>query len=112
LINWCCSYKQRGEEAVRANNVFIYVTYEGMVNIGEISDPVSVADLIYLFFPLMWRFLMFIVIKNLKVRQQAMQHQIAYFGQTPSQLLTVPHIKRRALADVLHLQVHFSYDIY
>ncbi|XXG57288.1 hypothetical protein AAC387_Pa03g4483 [Persea americana] len=33
------------------------------------------------------------------------QNQIVYFGQTTSQLLTVPHIKRRALADVLHLQL-------
>lgn len=40
-----------------------------------------------------------------------MQDQIVYFGQTPSQLLTVPHIKRRALADVLHRQVYFGLDV-
>ncbi|KAF8393927.1 hypothetical protein HHK36_020129 [Tetracentron sinense] len=31
--------------------------------------------------------------------------QIAYFGQTPSQLLTGPHLKKKPLADVLHLQI-------
>lgn len=40
-----------------------------------------------------------------KVQQRATQDQIAYFGQTPSQLLTVPHIKRMPLADVLQMQV-------
>lgn len=40
-----------------------------------------------------------------KVQQRATQDQIAYFGQTPSQLLTVPHLKKMPLADVLHLQV-------
>ena len=40
-----------------------------------------------------------------KAQQHATQDQIAYFGQTPSQLLVVPHLKRMPLADVLHLQV-------
>ncbi|EPS70914.1 hypothetical protein M569_03844 [Genlisea aurea] len=38
------------------------------------------------------------------VQRRAAQDQIAYFGQTPSQLLTVPHIKRLPLADVLNMQ--------
>ncbi|KAM1185711.1 hypothetical protein TB2_014614 [Malus domestica] len=60
-----------------ANNFFFYITYEGTVDIDKISDP---------------------------VQQRATQDQIAYFGQTPSQLLTFPHLKRLPLADVLHLQ--------
>lgn len=44
-----------------------------------------------------------------KVQQRATQDQIAYFGQTPSQLLTVPHLKKMPLADVLHLQVKISF---
>lgn len=40
-----------------------------------------------------------------KVQQRAMQDQIAYFGQTPSQLLTTPHMKKMQLSDVLHMQV-------
>lgn len=35
------SYKQRGKEAIQANNVFFYITYEGTVDIDKISDPVS-----------------------------------------------------------------------
>lgn len=34
-------YKQRGKEAVMANNVFFYITYEGTVDIDKITDPVS-----------------------------------------------------------------------
>ncbi|PON35234.1 WD repeat containing protein [Parasponia andersonii] len=79
-IDLIFGYKQRGKEAISANNVFFYVTYEGTVDIDKISDP---------------------------VQQRATQDQIAYFGQTPSQLLTVPHRKRMPLADVLHLQTIF-----
>ncbi|GAV85295.1 WD40 domain-containing protein/Beach domain-containing protein/DUF1088 domain-containing protein [Cephalotus follicularis] len=79
-IDLIFGYKQRGKEAILANNVFFYITYEGTVNIDKISDP---------------------------VQQHAMQDQIAYFGQTPSQLLTVPHMKKMPLADVLHLQTIF-----
>ncbi|XP_010559117.1 PREDICTED: BEACH domain-containing protein C2-like [Tarenaya hassleriana] len=73
-------YKQRGKEAILANNVFFYITYEGTVDIDKITDP---------------------------VQQRATQDQIAYFGQTPSQLLTVPHMKRIPLKDVLHMQTIF-----
>lgn len=79
-IDLIFGYKQRGKEAVAANNVFFYITYEGTVDIDKISDP---------------------------VQQCATQDQIAYFGQTPSQLLTVPHLKKMPLAEVLHLQTIF-----
>ncbi|XP_021904492.1 BEACH domain-containing protein C2 [Carica papaya] len=79
-IDLIFGYKQRGREAIQANNVFFYITYEGAVDIDKISDP---------------------------VQQRATQDQIAYFGQTPSQLLTVPHMKKMPLADVLHLQTIF-----
>ncbi|KAM7508730.1 hypothetical protein LguiA_019183 [Lonicera macranthoides] len=80
-IDLIFGYKQRGKEAISANNVFFYVTYEGTVDIDKISDP---------------------------VQQRATQDQIAYFGQTPSQLLTVPHLKKLPLADVLRLQTIFQ----
>ncbi|XP_048496955.1 BEACH domain-containing protein C2 isoform X2 [Beta vulgaris subsp. vulgaris] len=85
-IDLIFGYKQRGREAIGANNVFFYITYEGTVDIDKISDP---------------------------VQQRATQDQIAYFGQTPSQLLTAPHIKRMALADALQLQVihHSKYIV-
>ncbi|CAN4125733.1 unnamed protein product [Withania somnifera] len=79
-IDLIFGYKQRGKEAIQSNNVFFYLTYEGTVDIDKIIDP---------------------------VQQRAMQDQIAYFGQTPSQLLTVPHMKRIPLADVLQLQTIF-----
>ncbi|XP_012083537.1 BEACH domain-containing protein C2 isoform X2 [Jatropha curcas] len=79
-IDLIFGYKQRGKEAIQANNVFFYITYEGSVDIDKISDP---------------------------VQQRATQDQIAYFGQTPSQLLTVPHLKKMPLGDVLHLQSIF-----
>ncbi|PWA45076.1 BEACH domain-containing protein [Artemisia annua] len=79
-IDLIFGYKQRGKEAISANNVFFYITYEGTVDIDKIVDP---------------------------VQQRAMQDQIAYFGQTPSQLLTTPHIKRMPLSDVLHMQTIF-----
>ncbi|KAK7340142.1 hypothetical protein VNO77_20836 [Canavalia gladiata] len=79
-IDLIFGYKQRGKEAVTANNVFFYITYEGTVDLDKISDP---------------------------VQQHAIQDQIAYFGQTPSQLLTVPHLKKMPLAEVLHLQTIF-----
>ncbi|TVU28919.1 hypothetical protein EJB05_20457 [Eragrostis curvula] len=79
-IDLIFGYKQRGKEAVIANNVFPHVTYEGMVDVDKISDP---------------------------VQRRATQNQISYFGQTPSQLLTVPHIRRRPLADILQCQTIF-----
>ncbi|XP_027928057.1 BEACH domain-containing protein C2 [Vigna unguiculata] len=79
-IDLIFGFKQRGKEAVTANNVFFYTTYEGTVDLDKISDP---------------------------VQQRAIQDQIAYFGQTPSQLLTVPHLKKKPLAEVLHLQTIF-----
>ncbi|CAI9764807.1 unnamed protein product [Fraxinus pennsylvanica] len=79
-IDLIFGYKQRGKEAIQASNVFFYITYEGTVDIDKISDP---------------------------AQQEATQDQIAYFGQTPSQLLSVPHMKRMPLADVLHMQTIF-----
>ncbi|XP_019082502.1 PREDICTED: BEACH domain-containing protein C1-like [Camelina sativa] len=79
-IDLIFGYKQRGKEATLANNVFFYTTYEGTVDIDKITDP---------------------------VKRQATQDQIVNFGQTPSQLLTVPHIKRMPLKDVIHMQTIF-----
>ncbi|XP_049936252.1 BEACH domain-containing protein C2 isoform X2 [Nymphaea colorata] len=79
-IDLIFGYKQRGKEAIAANNVFFYITYEGAVDIDKITDPVL---------------------------RQATQDQIAYFGQTPSQLLAIPHVRKRPLAEALHLQTIF-----
>lgn len=39
-IDLIFGYKQRGPEAVRATNVFYYLTYEGSVDLDSITDPV------------------------------------------------------------------------
>ncbi|XP_067642069.1 neurobeachin isoform X12 [Eurosta solidaginis] len=72
-IDLIFGYKQRGPEAIRATNVFYYLTYEGSVDLDAISDPVM---------------------------REAVENQIRNFGQTPSQLLMEPHPPR---SSAMHL---------
>ncbi|XP_073999314.1 A kinase anchor protein rugose isoform X3 [Rhodnius prolixus] len=72
-IDLIFGYKQRGPEAVRATNVFYYLTYEGSVDMDSISDPLM---------------------------REAIENQIRNFGQTPSQLLMEPHPPR---SSAMHL---------
>lgn len=60
-------YKQRGAEAVKADNVFYYLTYEGAVDVEAVRD---------------------------KQQRAALETQIQEFGQTPVQLFTRPHPAR------------------
>ena len=71
-IDLVFGYKQRGPAAVRANNVFYYLTYEGNVDMEAITDPTLL---------------------------KATQDQIANFGQTPSQLTRKPHPRRMSAED-------------
>uniref|UniRef100_H2YT35 BEACH-type PH domain-containing protein n=1 Tax=Ciona savignyi TaxID=51511 RepID=H2YT35_CIOSA len=66
-IDLIFGFKQRGPEAVRATNVFYYLTYEGSVDLNKITDPVE---------------------------RSGLRDQIKNFGQTPSQLQMVPHPPR------------------
>uniref|UniRef100_A0A7N8XMH7 Neurobeachin n=1 Tax=Mastacembelus armatus TaxID=205130 RepID=A0A7N8XMH7_9TELE len=72
-IDLIFGYKQRGPEAVRALNVFHYLTYEGSVNLDSITEPLL---------------------------REATEAQIQSFGQTPSQLLIEPHPPR---SSAMHL---------
>uniref|UniRef100_A0AAX7SKG4 Neurobeachin n=1 Tax=Astatotilapia calliptera TaxID=8154 RepID=A0AAX7SKG4_ASTCA len=72
-IDLIFGYKQRGPEAMRALNVFHYLTYEGSVNLDSITDPLL---------------------------REATEAQIQSFGQTPSQLLIEPHPPR---SSAMHL---------
>ncbi|VVC86507.1 unnamed protein product [Leptidea sinapis] len=72
-IDLIFGYKQRGPEAVRATNVFYYLTYEGGVRLEQVGDAVTRA---------------------------AVEEQIRSFGQTPAQLSAEPHPPR---ASPLHL---------
>ncbi|KAJ9074230.1 hypothetical protein DSO57_1008753 [Entomophthora muscae] len=67
-IDLIFGFKQTGPEAVKALNLFYYLTYEGAVDLDAISDPLE---------------------------RRSIQEQIYHFGQTPTQLLTSPHPQRR-----------------
>ncbi|XP_076628561.1 A kinase anchor protein rugose isoform X5 [Colletes latitarsis] len=72
-IDLIFGYKQKGPEAVRATNVFYYLTYEGSVDLDTITDSLI---------------------------REAIENQIRNFGQTPSQLLMEPHPPR---SSAMHL---------
>ncbi|CAM9326778.1 unnamed protein product, partial [Chrysoparadoxa australica] len=60
-------YKQRGIEAVKAQNVFVHLTYEGQVDLDAIEDPMM---------------------------REATLAQIQEFGQTPARIFLRPHPRR------------------
>ncbi|KAL3282016.1 hypothetical protein HHI36_005219 [Cryptolaemus montrouzieri] len=71
LHNWIdliFGYKQQGEEAKKANNVFYYLCYEGNVDLDSITDL---------------------------NQRHALEVQIMEFGQIPKQVFNVPHPKRK-----------------
>ncbi|XP_036379275.1 neurobeachin a isoform X3 [Megalops cyprinoides] len=72
-IDLIFGYKQRGPEAVRALNLFHYLSYEGSVSLDTITDPLL---------------------------REVMETQIQCFGQVPSQLLIEPHPPR---SSAMHL---------
>ena len=68
-IDLIFGFKQRGKEAVKANNVFYYLTYEGAIDLDNVTDPAE---------------------------REAYEIQIMEFGQTPRQLYSMPHPPRQA----------------
>ncbi|XP_051842430.1 neurobeachin [Antechinus flavipes] len=93
-IDLIFGYKQRGPEAVRALNVFHYLTYEGSVNLDSITDPIlrEIPEAFFIRDPHT-----FLLTKDFI---KAMEAQIQNFGQTPSQLLIEPHPPR---SSAMHL---------
>lgn len=75
-IDLIFGYKQRVPEAIRAINVFYYLTYQGNVNLNLIQDVAL---------------------------REAIETQIRHFGQTPSQLTTEPHPPRSSALHVAPL---------
>ncbi|XP_074539600.1 neurobeachin-like protein 2 isoform X1 [Halichoeres trimaculatus] len=71
-IDLIFGYKQRGEEAVNALNVFYYCTYEGAVDLDAIAN---------------------------ETERKALEGIISNFGQTPCQLLKEPHPPRMSAAN-------------
>ncbi|XP_071593579.1 neurobeachin isoform X1 [Heliangelus exortis] len=100
-IDLIFGYKQRGPEAVRALNVFHYLTYEGSVNLDSITDPVlrEIPEAYFIRDPQT-----FLLTKDFI---KAMEAQIQNFGQTPSQLLIEPHPPRSSAMHLL-LILHSS----
>jgi len=76
-IDLIFGYKQRGEAAIKATNVFHYLSYQGSIDLEKISDPVE-------------RLASINIIHN--------------FGQTPKQLFTKPHPKRRVEFHTPHFE--------
>jgi hypothetical protein len=73
-------YRQRGEEAKAADNVFFHLTYEGAIRV----DPMGGLD---------------------PIQQEAVKTQLSSFGQTPIQLFEKPHPYRQLRAEVPPLQL-------
>lgn len=67
-IDLVFGYKQRGEEALKADNVFYHLCYEGSVDLGAVTDLND---------------------------RLALEVQITEFGQVPKQLFLRPHPARR-----------------
>ncbi|CAG9098190.1 unnamed protein product [Plutella xylostella] len=66
-IDLIFGYKQRGPEAVKANNVFYHLCYEGAVDLESVGDMND---------------------------RHALEVQIMEFGQVPKQLFTRPHVRK------------------
>ncbi|XP_029730273.2 protein FAN [Aedes albopictus] len=66
-IDLIFGYKQRGEEALKADNLFYYLCYEGSVDLDQIKDLAA---------------------------RHALEVQISEFGQIPKQLFRTPHVSK------------------
>ena len=74
-------YKQRGEEAVKALNTFVHVTYEGEVDFDSMTDPVE---------------------------RESTIAQIQNFGQTPSRLERRPFQQKHVVSSLKEKSVDFG----
>ena len=82
-MNYRLSLSLSGPEAIRATNVFYYLTYEGSVDLEAMTDPVM---------------------------REAVENQIKHFGQTPSQLLMEPHPPRSSAMHLVRDQKKTGFD--
>nr|XP_020468355.1 neurobeachin-like protein 2 [Monopterus albus] len=80
-IDLIFGYKQRGEEAVNALNVFYYCTYEGAVDLDAIAN---------------------------ENERKALEGIISNFGQTPCQLLKEPHPPRMSAENAARRQARID----
>ncbi|KAF3691862.1 Neurobeachin-like protein 2 [Channa argus] len=80
-IDLIFGYKQRGEDAVNALNVFYYCTYEGAVDLDAIAN---------------------------ETERKALEGIISNFGQTPCQLLKEPHPPRMSAENAARRQARLD----
>jgi factor associated with neutral sphingomyelinase activation len=66
-IDLIFGWKQQGEEAEKADNLFYYMTYEGAIDLEKVTDPRE---------------------------RSSIEDQISEFGQTPKKLFETPHPSR------------------
>ncbi|KAJ1260421.1 hypothetical protein BS78_10G231000 [Paspalum vaginatum] len=74
-IDLIFGYKQRGQPAVEAANIFYYMTYEGAVDLENMDDM---------------------------LQKSAIEDQIANFGQTPIQIFRMKHPRRGPPIPIAH----------
>lgn len=67
-IDLIFGYKQRGEEARKAHNLFYHLCYEGAIDLENVNDL---------------------------AKRHALEVQISEFGQIPKQLFNKPHVPRQ-----------------
>eukprot|EP00466_Bigelowiella_natans_P017310 jgi/Bigna1/91634/estExt_fgenesh1_pg.C_1100004 len=79
-IDLIFGYKQTGDEAVKADNLFYPLTYEGAVDIETVKDATKRASIE--------------VITNNQYLTYVFKAQIREFGQTPRQIFRDPHPAR------------------
>eukprot|EP01147_Barroeca_monosierra_P008921 gene8922-1264_t len=87
IHNWIdliFGYKQTGPEAIKAHNLFYYLTYEGEIDLDSVTDPAE---------------------------RKAYELQIMEFGQTPRFLFTIPHPPRRRVTIPRPLPVTDGKDV-
>eukprot|EP01122_Echinamoeba_exundans_P014023 TRINITY_DN6266_c0_g2_i2.p1 TRINITY_DN6266_c0_g2~~TRINITY_DN6266_c0_g2_i2.p1 ORF type:complete len:3498 (+),score=514.91 TRINITY_DN6266_c0_g2_i2:93-10586(+) len=82
-IDLIFGFKQTGDAAADAMNLFYYLTYEGAVDIDQIDDP---------------------------LQRQGIIDQINNFGQTPSQLFKKPHPRRQTATSLFSPPLFSNYD--
>lgn len=80
-IDLIFGYKQRGEEAAKALNTFVHVTYEGEVDLDSMTDP---------------------------VQRESTIAQIQNFGQTPSRLERKPFPQRVVYSSLREKNIDFG----
>ena len=95
-IDLIFGYKQRGEEALLADNLFYYLTYEGALDLDSDISPSTATHSALEGSDHPSRRMM---------EREAIDVQIQEFGQTPTQLFTSPHPRRGDVTSPVAIKV-------